>query len=77
MTEKGEDEWTVYPLWARILMAVVFLGGGLGFGWLIGGQGGMIVGGVIGGSMALLALFVPPVLAFLVGVLEVLSYCAI
>ncbi|MBR0657193.1 hypothetical protein [Plastoroseomonas arctica] len=74
--EKGQDEWTEYPLWGRIALAVMFLGGGLGFGWLIDGRAGMIVGGVIGGSMALLALFVPPVLAFLAGVLEVLSYCA-
>jgi len=76
MADGTEDEWKEYPLWSRIVMAVLFLGGGLGFGWLIDGRGGMIVGGVIGGSVALLALFVPPVLAILGGILELLSYCA-
>jgi hypothetical protein len=37
---------------------------------------GLVVGGVVGGTVALLALFVPPVLGVLGGILEILSYCA-
>ncbi|MES2711341.1 MAG: hypothetical protein V4653_07140 [Pseudomonadota bacterium] len=76
MADGTDDAWKEYPLWSRIAMAVLFLGGGLGLGYAAGGTGGLVMGGVIGGTVALLALFVPPVLAVLAGVLELLSYCA-
>ncbi len=64
MAEGTEDEWKEYPLWGRIVMAVGFLGGDIGLGYAVNGVSGMVVGGVLGAGVALLALFMPPVLAY-------------
>ncbi|MDB5383754.1 MAG: hypothetical protein JWO26_3386 [Rhodospirillales bacterium] len=55
---------------------MLFLGSGLVTGWFVNGMSGLVVGGVVSGTVALLALFVPPVLGVLGGILEILSYCA-
>lgn len=76
MADDTEDEWKEYPLWSRILTAVLFLAMGIGVGAALGGWNGVVAGVLLALLPALLALFVPPVLAFLAGVLEILSYCA-
>lgn len=76
MADDTDDEAKEYPLWGRIIAALIFLGGGFGLGWVANGTEGLVWGGVFGVVLALLMLFVPPVLVFLMAVVEVLSFCS-
>ncbi len=76
MADGMDDEAKEHPIWLRILVAVCFMAMGMGLGFAIDGWRGLWVGAFLAVIPSLLALFVPPLLAALVGVLELLSYCA-
>jgi hypothetical protein len=69
-----KDEDDTYPIWARILIAVMMLAGGAGFGALIGQSwGGTLVGLAIATPLAALGFFSPGGLCALFLVLELFS----
>jgi len=70
------DEATEHPVWLRIVVAACFMAMGMGLGFAMNGWPGLYVGAALAVIPSLLALFVPPLLAALAGVLELLSYCA-
>jgi len=67
-----EDE--DYPLWSRILLAVVVLAGGAGLGGVTGGSwGAALVGALVASPLALLGFAAPGVLGVLFALLELFS----
>lgn len=62
-----------YPLWGRILFALICFGISLGIGWALGG---LMMAAIIGIGLAFFAFLAPGVLIGIFAVLEILGSCS-
>lgn len=76
MTDGEAPEDKEYPLWGRMILAIICLVGSALVGWTAGGVGGAIAGGILGIVPAFLAIAAPGVLMGIFLVLEILSSCS-
>lgn len=76
MADGTDEDDRDYPLWVRVLLALIAFGISLGIGWAFAGIGGLITGGLVGFGLALFAFLAPGVLIGIFTVLEILGSCS-